>query len=422
MEQKKKKMMKVSIIITNYNYGRYLERCIRSCLNQNLNNLGTSSLNRGYEIIVVDDNSTDNSKKIIKKFSKTPNFRFILNPKNIGVAASSNKAILKAKGKYVIRVDSDDFISNHLINILSYYLDENKEKFAVACDYHLVDEDEIKISKVSARVKPISCGIMYDRSKLIKYGLYNIKFRHREEEELRLRLGDKYNLSYIDLPLYRYRIHKTNKTKSNEYIEEFRDKIETIRNKVSKKKYSKKNIIAIIPARGNSKRLKNKNILKIKNKPMISYVINSARECIFLNDVYVSSESEKVLNISKKYKAKTIKRPKELSEDKIFKIDVIRHAVKIIEKKMKKKISIVVSLQANSPEIKSVDIENLIKHLIKYNLQEVISVDNNLNSNAAIRVMNRNAVFQKSLSTYLGCVKTNIVDIHFKKDLKKINI
>ena len=89
---------------------------------------------------------------------------------------------------------------------------------------------------------------------------------------------------------------------------------------------------------------------------------------------------------------------------------------------MKKKISIVVSLQANSPEIKSVDIENLIKHLIKYNLQEVISVDNNLNSNAAIRVMNRNAVFQKSLSTYLGCVKTNIVDIHFKKDLKKINI
>ena len=42
--------MKVSIIITNYNYGKYLERCIRSCINQNLNNLGSSNLLQEYEI------------------------------------------------------------------------------------------------------------------------------------------------------------------------------------------------------------------------------------------------------------------------------------------------------------------------------------------------------------------------------------
>ena len=85
-----------------------------------------------------------------------------------------------------------------------------------------------------------------------------------------------------------------------------------------------------------------------------------------------------------------------------------------------KKSSLVISLQANSPEIQSFDIDETIMHLIKYKLQEVISVDENNNSNAAIRTMNRKAVFQKSLSTYLGCVYTDSSDIHTIKDIKKI--
>ena len=58
-------------------------------------------------------------------------------------------------------------------------------------------------------------------------------------------------------------------------------------------------------------------------------------------------------------------------------------------------------MQANSPEVRSSDLDKLVGHLIAFNRQEVISVDNHNNSNGAIRVMRRNAVFQKSLSTYL---------------------
>ena len=61
-----------------------------------------------------------------------------------------------------------------------------------------------------------------------------------------------------------------------------------------------------------------------------------------------------------------------------------------------------------------------IIHLIKFKRQEVISVDNNINSNAAIRTIKRNAVFQKSLSTYLGCISTDISDIHTINDVKKL--
>ena len=55
--------MKVSIIVTNYNYGRFIPRCLRSCLSQNFEN-------KDYEILVIDDNSSDNSIKNLEQFKK----------------------------------------------------------------------------------------------------------------------------------------------------------------------------------------------------------------------------------------------------------------------------------------------------------------------------------------------------------------
>ena len=94
--------------------------------------------------------------------------------------------------------------------------------------------------------------------------------------------------------------------------------------------------------------------------------------------------------------------------------------MKVIERKNKRRLSLVISLQANSPEVQSADLDKLVSHLISFNRQEVISMDKNNNSNGAIRIMKRNAVFQKSLSTYLGCVTTNTTDIHTLKDIRNI--
>ncbi len=409
--------MLVSIIITNYNYGNYLHRCIRSCLNQTL------PIDQ-FEVILVDDFSKDNSHSIVEEYRSLPNFKYIRNKKNLGVAHSANTAIKKSKGKYFVRVDSDDYINKEFANILSLYLEENPKKLCVACDYYLVNDKEIKIQKVSSKEKPISCGIMYNKKKLLKEGLYNAKYKHREEEELRIRLGDRYKIHNLSLPLYRYRMHQTNKTKSKDYSDKFKLMINqmkriNLKNKISKKDLLR-NIAIIIPARSGSKRLKNKNIFKFMSKPMVYWAIRAASESAFKNNVYVSSDSKKILNISQKFGAKKILRPRLLSEDKVFKLEAIRHAVEYIERKTRRKLSLVVSLQANSPEVTSLDIDKSIYHLMKYNRQEVISINNDNNANGAIRVMRRNAVFQKSLSTYLGCVVTNTTDIHTLKDIKKI--
>ena len=101
--------MKVSIIITNYNYSKYLARCIRSCMSQVMDR-------KDYEVIVVDDASTDKSMDILNDF-KT-NIKIIKNKKNLGVAESVNKAVKISKGEYFVRVDSDDYISSYFIMFL----------------------------------------------------------------------------------------------------------------------------------------------------------------------------------------------------------------------------------------------------------------------------------------------------------------
>ena len=73
--------MKVSIIVTNYNYGRFIPRCLRSCLSQNFEN-------KDYEILVIDDNSSDNS---IKSPNTLKNIKIIRNKKNLGVTAAQIK-------------------------------------------------------------------------------------------------------------------------------------------------------------------------------------------------------------------------------------------------------------------------------------------------------------------------------------------
>jgi len=224
--------VKVSIIITNYNYSKYIERCIGSCIAQKFNRLN-------FEIIIVDDCSFDDShnkiKELKKKFNKF-NIKYIRNKKNLGVSASSNVGILKSKGKYITRLDSDDYISENFLNFMTFYLDEFEDNLGVCCDYYYVSNSGKKLKKINYISKPISCAVMYRRIKLLRYGIYNKNLKHREEEELRARLGKKYIIGYLNLPLYRYRMHLTNKTKSNDYKIKYRKLILNLKKVYAKKK------------------------------------------------------------------------------------------------------------------------------------------------------------------------------------------
>lgn len=100
-------MPKVTIIIPVYNSEKYISNCINSILNQTY---------KDYEILIVNDGSSDNSQKIIDEYKvKNPNKIISINQENKGVSQTRNESILKANSKYIMFVDNDDYLDNDYI-------------------------------------------------------------------------------------------------------------------------------------------------------------------------------------------------------------------------------------------------------------------------------------------------------------------
>jgi glycosyltransferase involved in cell wall biosynthesis len=213
--------LKTSLIITSFNYGDYVDRAIRSCLHQR-------HVDDSVEVVVVDDASTDHTRVELERYWGHPRVQLVLLERNVGVAAAANAGIRRALGQFVARVDADDFISESFVLMMQTYLELNHDAAAVACDYTFVDERENSVRRCSADREPIACGIMYRRDFLVTAGLYNEDFRHCEELELRSRLGDRYAVHHLRLPLYRYRLHGRNKSASCEY-DEVRKAVDALR-------------------------------------------------------------------------------------------------------------------------------------------------------------------------------------------------
>tara|TARA_B100000963_G_C22469922_1_gene599633 strand:+ start:233 stop:814 length:582 start_codon:yes stop_codon:yes gene_type:complete len=186
----------------------------------------------------------------------------------------------------------------------------------------------------------------------------------------------------------------------------------------------KKNNIIIIPARGNSKRLKNKNLLQINKRSLIEIACLEAKKSKFFGKIYVSSEDIRIQKICKKLKINFIKRPKHLSKDNVEKQEIIVHVLKTLLRK-KLKISNVVSLQPNSPQFKSKDLDKAYiffrdKLYLNAPIKELISVNHDNIQNACFRIMTLKAAFQKTLSTKIGIFFTDYIDINNKKDFLKV--
>ena len=213
--------VQISVIIPVHNCEKYIGRCIRSLLKQTLND-------SEYEIIVINDCSNDNSKDAIKPF--IGDIRLFNNNKQLGLPATLNIGIKQAKGQFIVRVDADDYVHWDYLKILSMHLQLNNHMHAIACDYLLVDDQQNVLSHENCLKNPIGCGIMFRLDHLISIGLYNEDFFAREEEELSLRFKKQYQISRVELPLYRYRKHDQNLTNNKSQMKNFAKKLDNKKN------------------------------------------------------------------------------------------------------------------------------------------------------------------------------------------------
>jgi CMP-N,N'-diacetyllegionaminic acid synthase len=131
------------------------------------------------------------------------------------------------------------------------------------------------------------------------------------------------------------------------------------------------NIVAIIPARGGSKGIPNKNIMDFCGKPLIAWTIEQCLSSGYITDVWVSSDSQDILNISEKYGAKTIKRPDSISGDLASSESAWKHAIEVIQRD--NNIDLVFAPQLTSPLRETKDINNAIEYITSSNADSLLS-------------------------------------------------
>lgn len=138
----------------------------------------------------------------------------------------------------------------------------------------------------------------------------------------------------------------------------------------------KKKILGIIGIRSGSKGLKNKNVKMLNGKPLISWIIDSAKNSKYINRVLVSTDSHRYEKIAKKFNAEVpFIRPKKISKDNSNEIEFIKHTLDYLKKKEKYIPDIVVRMLATVPFQKSDDIDKLINLILrnKYESASIIS-------------------------------------------------
>ena len=138
-----------------------------------------------------------------------------------------------------------------------------------------------------------------------------------------------------------------------------------------------KKILGVIPARGGSKGIPNKNIVDLCGKPLISYTIEAARKSKYLTDVIVSTDSEEIAAVAKSVGGNVpFLRPKNLAADATPSAPVVAHAIEFMERINQYKYDAVMLLQPTTPLRATIDIDNVIEIWIEEEIDSVVSVVN----------------------------------------------
>lgn len=197
--------MKVSVIVPVYNTEDYLRKCLDSLINQDFSD---------YEILIINDGSTDNSDRIIKEYSKKYDYVKGFLKENGGLSSARNYGLKKAKGKYITFVDSDDYVEANFLKELYDSITKDDSDIAV-CEFSYVYSNgsiirsysNLKYSSDSLKeylLTPPMAPIRMFKKELFNY----IKFKegiYYEDLDLCPKLV-KYvkKISFVDLSLYNY--------------------------------------------------------------------------------------------------------------------------------------------------------------------------------------------------------------------------
>ncbi len=360
----------ITVYITNYNYGKYIRQSVESVLHQSL---------RNFELIIIDDGSTDDSHEIIESYRGNHNIQIIFQ-QNRGLNVTNNIALRASKGKYIIRLDADDYFHPEALELLSAEMERNHELGLVFPDYYLVDDkgsvtEEFRRHDFNAEVSLLdqaahgACTMV--RTEFLKdLGGYNESFSCQDGYELWVKFIAHYKVANVNQPLFYYRKHGSNLTRNETRILTTRAEINTL---YSSNRFKHLNSICIIPVRDESLAL-----CMLGGEKVIDYKIKEAQKSKHIKQIVISSPSNKVKDyINEKYSGENTilfhKRDERFARLNVNLSDTIKAVLQLDDiKGLLFKAIIILTIEY--PFVKSYVIDDAINTLFLFDSDSLISV------------------------------------------------
>ncbi|MBU93050.1 MAG: glycosyl transferase [Chloroflexi bacterium] len=363
----------VSVYVVNHNYGRFLKQSVESVLAQDYNN---------YELIIIDDGSTDDSHLLLDEYEQIAGIN-VIRQNNKGLIATNNIALRMSKGKYVMRVDADDFLEPEALKIMCSILEANEEFALIFPDYWEVDEDGMTIKKVCRHnfdeevtlydMPAHGACTMIRRDILLEIGGYDEDFTCHDGYDLWLSVIKQYKVTNVNIPLFYYRQHANSLTHDDSKLLETRASI--IEKHVEKLGNKPLNVLAVIPVRGSVLDTRSIPLEKLGQKRLIDWTLNAALGSNSVNSVIVTTPDQEVLNyVNDNYGNRVIlnKRSSELAR---INLDLHKTLMWILDEMAEnEKPDAIVLLNIESPFRSSMYVTKAINAMQLYDVDVVIGV------------------------------------------------
>ena len=337
----------LTVYITNYNYGRYLRQAIESVFQQSF---------RDLELLIIDDGSTDHSREIIEQYAERPNVRVIYQ-QNKGLNITNNIALQLANGRYIMRLDADDYLAADALTKMVGILEDDPEIGLVFPDYYLVDKDGNKLAEVrrhdfhkdvSLLDQPAHGACTMIRTDFLRaIGGYDEAYSCQDGYELWIKFVTKYRVANIREPLFYYRQHGENLTANEERIRNTR--------RTLKREFITKQALSLPEAK-----------------------IESALSSKLLKKVLVTSADREIADyVREKYGSEPrlafIERPLELARHNVSLEGTVQHVL-AAPALQDTAVKAFVILPIEYPFIRAEHIEDAVNTLVIFNADSVISV------------------------------------------------
>ena len=281
---------KVSVYIVNHNYGQYVERAIESVLGQSF---------QDYELLIIDNGSTDGSREVIERYARHEKVVTFFQD-NIGLNRTNNVAIDRSTGRYVIRLDADDYLHENALEVLAGALDQRPDVGLVFPDYFLVDADGSVLDvvqrhdfdEVTLLDQPAhGACTMIRRECLETLDGYDESYHCQDGWDIWVRFIGRYGVANVNLPLFHYRQHGRSLTGNEDEILSTRSRI------LEKAAAGRKTVassVAMVPIRGPALDLRSVALRPLGGRAVLEWTIDAALEARRISRVLVTSSDDAV--------------------------------------------------------------------------------------------------------------------------------